>query len=132
MPGSDRAWRYLKLFRHLHAIEPEARASAREQHPESPQEPAPALTVAPAAPSGPEVIEQVLAAGAKGLARTEIQAAESKPLQIVVTALFHCSILEEPPVPSDTPEEEYALAPAIGVPKVPEPPPASRAAGFDP
>ena len=25
MPGSDRAWRYLKLFRHLHAIEPEAR-----------------------------------------------------------------------------------------------------------
>ena len=83
-----------------------ATASAREQHPESPQEPAPALTVALAAPSGPEVIEQVLAAGAKGLAGTEIQAAESKPLQIVVTALFHCSTLEEPPVPSDTPEEE--------------------------
>ena len=83
-----------------------ATASAQEQHPEPPQEPAPASTVGPAAPSGPEVIEQVLAAGAEGLARTEIQAAESKPLQIVVTALFHCSTLEEPPVPSDTPEEE--------------------------
>ncbi|CAD7681098.1 unnamed protein product [Nyctereutes procyonoides] len=109
MPGSDlehRARRYLKQFRHLHAAEPEARASAREQHPEPPQEPAPAPTVGPAAPSGPEVIEQVLAAGAEGLARTEIPAAELKPLQIVVTALFYCSTLEEPPAPSATPEEE--------------------------
>ncbi|XP_077770030.1 uncharacterized protein LOC144323453 isoform X1 [Canis aureus] len=109
MPGSDlehRAWHYLKKFIHLHAAEPEAKASAREQHPEPPQKPAPASTVGPAAPSGPEVIEQVLAAGAEGLARTEIPAAESKPLQIVVTALFHCSTLEEPPAPLATPEEE--------------------------
>ncbi|CAD7679514.1 unnamed protein product [Nyctereutes procyonoides] len=110
MPGSDlehRALCYLKLFRHLHAVEPEA----REQHPESPQEPAPAPTVAPAAPSGPEVIEQVLAAGAEGLARTEIPAAESKPLKIVVTGLFHCSTLEEPLAPSASPEEDHHLPP---------------------
>ncbi|CAD7693229.1 unnamed protein product [Nyctereutes procyonoides] len=103
MSGSDlehRARRYLKQFRHLYAAEPEARALARKQHPESPKEPTPAPTVGPAAPSGPEVIEQVLA----------IPAAESKPLQIVVIALFHCSTLEEPPAPSATPEEDHHLS----------------------
>ena len=68
-----------------------ATASARGKHPEPAQERAPAVTVGPAAPSGPEGIEAVLAAGAEGSAHTEAPTGEAKPLQIVVTALVHCS-----------------------------------------
>ncbi|CAD7681409.1 unnamed protein product [Nyctereutes procyonoides] len=108
MPGSDlenHVWYYLKQFRCLHPVEPEAGASAREQHPEPPQEPAPAPTVGPAPPSGPEVIEPM-------------PAAESKPLQTVVTSLVHCSALEEPPAPLGSLENEQAPAPAIEVTNV--------------
>ncbi|KAM8933259.1 ral guanine nucleotide dissociation stimulator-like [Lycaon pictus] len=135
MPGSDvelRARRNLQQFRRLHTVEPEAGASAQGKHPEAAQERAPALTVGIAAPSGPAGIQALLAAGAEGSARTEAPTGEAKPLQIVVTALVHCSALEEPPAPAATPEEEQAPAPAIGVPRVPEPPPASGTTGFDP
>ena len=111
-----------------------ATASARAKDPEAEAlpEPAPAPTVGPAASDGPEVLEAALAAGAEGLAPAEVPAGEAKPLQIVVTALVHCSALEEPPAPAATPEEEQAPAPAIGVPRVPGPPPASGTTGFDP
>ncbi|XP_038445382.1 ral guanine nucleotide dissociation stimulator-like isoform X2 [Canis lupus familiaris] len=135
MPGSDvelRARRNLQQFRRLHTVEPEAGASAQGKHPEAAQEQVPALTVGTAAPSGPAGIQAVPAAGAEGSARAEAPAGEVKPLQIVVTALVHCSALEEPPAPAATPEEEQAPAPAIGVPRVPEPPPASGTTGFDP
>eukprot|EP00071_Canis_lupus_P026449 XP_022260006.1 skin secretory protein xP2-like [Canis lupus familiaris] len=135
MPGSDvelRARRNLQQFRRLHTVEPEAGASAQGKHPKAAQERVPALTVGTAAPSGPAGIQAVLAAGAEGSARAEAPAGEVKPLQIVVTALVHCSALEEPPAPAATPEEEQAPAPAIGVPRVPEPPPASGTTGFDP
>ncbi|XP_072633791.1 uncharacterized protein [Canis lupus baileyi] len=135
MPGSDvelRARRNLQQFRRLHTVEPEAGASAQGKHPEAAQEQVPALTVGTAAPSGPAGIQAVPAAGAEGSARAEAPAGEVKPLQIVVTALVHCSALEEPPAPTATPEEEQAPAPAIGVPRVPEPPPASGTTGFDP
>ncbi|XP_072633784.1 uncharacterized protein [Canis lupus baileyi] len=135
MPGSDvelRARRNLQQFRRLHTVEPEAGASAQGKHPEAAQERVPALTVGTAAPSGPAGIQAVPAAGAEGSARAEAPAGEVKPLQIVVTALVHCSALEEPPAPAATPEEEQAPAPAIGVPRVPEPPPASGTTGFDP
>ncbi|XP_038307509.1 uncharacterized protein LOC119869163 [Canis lupus familiaris] len=125
MPSSDvelRARRNLQQFRLLHTVEPEAGA----------QERVPALTVGTAAPSGPAGIQAFLAAGAEGSARAEVPAGEAKPLQIVVTALVHCSALEEPPAPAATPEEEQNPAPAIGVPRVPEPPPASGTTGFDP
>ncbi|CAK7295877.1 Ral guanine nucleotide dissociation stimulator [Vulpes lagopus] len=130
MPGSDvelRAQHYLQQFRCLHAAEPEAgaTASAQGKHPEA-QECAPAVTVGPAAPLGPEGIEAVLAAGAEGSAHTEAPVGEAKPLQIVVTALVHCSALEEPPAPAATPDEEQAPVPAIGVLRVPEPPPAAE------
>ncbi|CAK7294752.1 Ral guanine nucleotide dissociation stimulator [Vulpes lagopus] len=124
MPGSDvelRAQNYLQQFRCLHAAEPEAGASAQGKHPEA-EECAPAVTVGPAAPLVPEGIEAVLAAGAEGSAHTEAPVGEAKPLQIVVTALVHCSALEEPPAPAATPEEEQAPVPAIGVLRVPEPP----------
>ena len=111
---------------------PGATASAQGKHPEAAQEQVPALTVGTAAPSGPAGIQAVPAAGAEGSARAEAPAGEVKPLQIVVTALVHCSALEEPPAPAATPEEEQAPAPAIGVPRVPEPPPASGTTGFDP
>ncbi|XP_038444841.1 ral guanine nucleotide dissociation stimulator-like [Canis lupus familiaris] len=135
MPGSDvelRARRNLQQFRRLHTVEPEAGASAQGKHPEAAQEQVPAETVGTAAPSGPAGIQAVPAAGAEGSARAEAPAGEVKPLQIVVTALVHCSALEEPPAPAATPEEEQAPAPAIGVPRVPEPPPASGTTGFDP
>ncbi|CAK7295991.1 Ral guanine nucleotide dissociation stimulator [Vulpes lagopus] len=130
MPGSDvelRAQHYLQQFRCLHAAEPEAgaTASAQGKHPEA-QECAPAVTVEPAAPLGPEGIEAVLAAGAEGSAHIEAPVGEAKPLQIVVTALVHCSALEEPPAPAATQEEEQAPVPAIGVLMVPEPPPAAE------
>ena len=82
-----------------------ATASARAKYPEAAQERAPAPTMGPAALSGPEGIEAILAAEAEGLARAEAPAGESKPLQIVVTDLVHCSVLEEPPAPVATPEE---------------------------
>ena len=78
------------------------------------------------------MLEAALAAGAEGLAPAEVPAGEAKPLQIVVTALDHGCALDEPRAPAATPEEEQALAPAIGVPRVPEPPPASGTTGFDP
>ena len=62
--------------------------------------------------------EPVLAAGAEGLARAKMPAAELKPLQIVVTALVHCSALEEPPAPLGPLEEEQAPPPAIEVTNV--------------
>ncbi|XP_072633795.1 uncharacterized protein [Canis lupus baileyi] len=126
MPGSDvelRARRYLQQFRRLHAAEPEAGASAQGKHLEAAQERAPALTVGPAAPSGPEGIEAVLAAEGEGLARTEVPTGEAKPLEIVVTALVHCSALEEPPESLGALEEEQAPPPALEVVDVPEPPP---------
>ncbi|XP_038415124.1 ral guanine nucleotide dissociation stimulator-like isoform X3 [Canis lupus familiaris] len=120
MPGTDvelRARRYLQQLRRLHAAEPEAGASARAKDPEALPEPAPAPTVGPAASDGPEVLEAALAAGAEGLAPAEVPAGEAKPLQIVVTALDHGCALDEPRAPAATPEEEQALAPAIGVPQ---------------
>ncbi|XP_025322370.1 ral guanine nucleotide dissociation stimulator-like isoform X6 [Canis lupus familiaris] len=136
MPGTDvelRARRYLQQLRRLHAAEPEAgaTASARAKDPEALPEPAPAPTVGPAASDGPEVLEAALAAGAEGLAPAEVPAGEAKPLQIVVTALDHGCALDEPRAPAATPEEEQALAPAIGVPRVPEPPIASGTTGFN-
>ncbi|KAM8933066.1 uncharacterized protein AAEQ78_019573 [Lycaon pictus] len=134
MPGTDvelRARRYLQQLRRLHAAEPEAGASARAKDPEALPEPAPAPTVGPAASEGPEVLEAALAAGAEGLAPAEVPAGEAKPLQIVVTALDHGCALDEPRAPAATPEEEQALAPAIGVPRVPEPPIASGTTGFN-
>ncbi|CAK7295854.1 hypothetical protein VULLAG_LOCUS5016 [Vulpes lagopus] len=128
MPGSDvelRALHYLQQFRCLHAAEPEAGAttSARAKHPEAAQEHAPAPTLGPAAPSGPEGIEAVLAAEAEGLAHAEALTGEAKPLQIVVTALVHCSALEEPPAPLGALEEEQEPLPALEVEDVPEQPP---------
>ena len=108
-----------------------ATASARAKDPEALPEPAPAPTVGPAASDGPEVLEAALAAGAEGLAPAEVPAGEAKPLQIVVTALDHGCALDEPRAPAATPEEEQALAPAIGVPRVPEPPIASGTTGFN-
>ncbi|CAK7306967.1 hypothetical protein VULLAG_LOCUS12929 [Vulpes lagopus] len=70
------------------------------------KEPTPALTVGPYEASGPEVIEQVTAAGAECLARAEMPAAESEPMHVVVTPLIHCPDVEEPPAPLATPEEE--------------------------
>ncbi|XP_077704760.1 uncharacterized protein LOC144284279 isoform X1 [Canis aureus] len=128
LPGSDvevRARRYLRQFRCLHAAKPEAGASARGKHREPALERAPAWTVGPAAPSGPEGIEAILDAGAEGSARTEAPAGEVKPLQIVVTALVHCSALQEPPVPLGDLEEEQAPPPALEVVAMPEPPPNS-------
>ncbi|XP_038546215.1 ral guanine nucleotide dissociation stimulator-like isoform X1 [Canis lupus familiaris] len=128
LPGSDvevRAWRYLRQFRCLHAAKPEAGASARGKHREPALERAPAWTVGPAAPSGPEGIEAILDAGAEDSARTEAPAGEAKPLQIVVTALVHCSALQEPPVPLGDLEEEQAPPPALEVVAMPEPPPNS-------
>ncbi|KAM8932820.1 uncharacterized protein AAEQ78_019365 [Lycaon pictus] len=128
MPGSDvevRARRYLRQFRCLHAAKPEAGASARGKHREPALERAPARTVGPAAPSGSEGIEAILDAGAEGSARTEAPAGEAKPLQIVVTALVHCSALQEPPVPLGDLEEEQAPPPALEVMAMPEPPPNS-------
>ncbi|XP_077704610.1 uncharacterized protein LOC144284139 [Canis aureus] len=125
MPGSDvevRARRYLRQFRRLHAAEREAGASARGKHREPALERAPARTVGPAAPSGPEGIEAILDAGAEGSARTEAPAGEAKPLQIVVTALVHCSALQKPPGGRAL-EEEEAPTPALEVMDVPEPPP---------
>ncbi|XP_072631983.1 uncharacterized protein [Canis lupus baileyi] len=125
MPGSDvevRARRYLRQFRRLHAAEREAGASARGKHREPALERAPARTVGPAAPSGPEGIEAILDAGAEGSARTEAPAGEAKPLQIVVTALVHCSALQKPPGVRAL-EEEEAPTPALEVMDVPEPPP---------
>ena len=52
-------------------------------------------------------------------------AAESKPLQIVVTALVHCYALEEPPAPLGALEDEQVPPPAIEVVDVPEQPPNS-------
>ncbi|KAM8932875.1 uncharacterized protein AAEQ78_019386 isoform 1-T2 [Lycaon pictus] len=134
MPGTDvelRARRYLQQLRRLHAAEPEAGASARAKDPEALPEPAPAPTVGPAASDGLEVLEAALAAGAEGLAPAEVPAGEAKPLQIAVTALDHGCALDEPRAPAATPEEEQALAPAIGVPRVPEPPIASGTTGFN-
>lgn len=50
----------------------------------------------PATPSGPEGIEAVPGTAAEGLAQVEMPAAESMPLQVVVTALIHCSDLGTP------------------------------------
>ncbi|CAD7680739.1 unnamed protein product [Nyctereutes procyonoides] len=125
MPGSDmelRALRCLRQFRRLHAAKPEAGASARGNHPEPALERAPATTVGPTAPSGPGEFEAILAAESEGSARAEVPAGEAKPLQIVVTALVHCSALEEPPAPLGALEEEQAPAPALEVVDVPEPP----------
>ncbi|CAD7670533.1 unnamed protein product [Nyctereutes procyonoides] len=128
MPGSDmelRARCYLRQFRRLHAAEPEAGASAAGNHSEAAQEPAPAPTVEPAAPSGPEELEAILAAGPESSARAEVPAGEAKPLQIVVTAPVPRSTLEEPPAPRGALEEELAPPPALEVVDVPEPPPNS-------
>ncbi|CAD7680185.1 unnamed protein product [Nyctereutes procyonoides] len=137
MPGTDvelRARRYLQQLRRFHAGEPEAGATAlaRAKDPEPIQQPAPAPTLGPAASVGPEVIEAMLTAGAEGLAPAEVPAGEAKPLQIVVTALVHRSTLDEPPAPAATREEEQAPAPAIGVPRAPQPPLASGTTGFNP
>ncbi|CAK7295414.1 Ral guanine nucleotide dissociation stimulator [Vulpes lagopus] len=128
MPGSDlelRARRYLRQFRRLHAAEPEAGASARAKHPEPALEHAPAPTMGPAAPSGHEGLESILVAGAEGLAHDELPDGEAKPLQIVVTALVHCSALEDLPASLGALEEEQAPPPALEVVDVPEPPPNS-------
>ncbi|CAD7679786.1 unnamed protein product [Nyctereutes procyonoides] len=85
----------------------------------------PAPTVGPTAPSGPGEFEAILAAESEGSAHAEAPAGEAKPLQIVVTALVHCSALEEPPAPLGALEEEQAPAPALEVVDVPEPPPNS-------
>ncbi|XP_077704619.1 uncharacterized protein LOC144284153 [Canis aureus] len=110
---------------------PTPTALARAKDPEALPEPAPAPTVGPAASNGPEVLEAALAAGAEGLAPAEVPAGEAKPLQIVVTAVDHGCALDEPRAPAATPEEEQALAPATGVPRVPEPPIASGTTGFN-
>ncbi|CAD7670540.1 unnamed protein product [Nyctereutes procyonoides] len=102
-----------------------AAASARGNHPEPALERAPAPTVGPTAPSGPGEFEAILAAESEGSAHAEAPAGEAKPLQIVVTALVHCSALEEPPAPLGALEEEQAPAPALEVVDVPEPPPNS-------
>ena len=102
-----------------------ATALARGKHPEAAQERAPAPTVGPAAPSGPAGIEAILAAGAEGSARAEVPTGEAKPLQIVVTALVHCSALEEPPAPLGSLGEEQTPPPALEVVDVPEQPPNS-------
>ncbi|CAK7296043.1 Ral guanine nucleotide dissociation stimulator [Vulpes lagopus] len=128
MPGSDvelRARHYLQQLRRLYAVEPEAgaTASARAKHPEAAQERTPAPTVGPAAPSGPEGIEAILAAEAEGSACAEAPAGEAKPLQIVLTALVHCSAQEEPPAPLGALEDEQVPPPALEVVDVPEQPP---------
>ncbi|CAD7680203.1 unnamed protein product [Nyctereutes procyonoides] len=137
MPGTNvelRARRYLQQLRRLHAVEPEAGATAlaRAKDPKPLQQPAPAPTPGPTASVGPEVIEDILAAGAEGLAPAEVPAGEAKPLQIVVTALVPCCTLDEPPAPAATREEEQAPAPTSGVPRMPEPPLASGTTGFHP
>ncbi|CAD7680536.1 unnamed protein product [Nyctereutes procyonoides] len=93
-------------------------ASAPVQYPEPPQQPAPAPTSGPAKASGPEVIELVTA-------RTEMPAAETKPMHVVVIPLTHCSDMQELLVPVATLEEEHAQVHAIGFPHMPEQPPAS-------
>ena len=93
-------------------------ASAPVQYPEPPQQPAPAPTSGPAKASGPEVIELVTA-------RTEMPAAETKPMHLVVTPLIHCSDMQELLVPAATREEEHTQVHAIGFPHMPEQPPAS-------
>ncbi|CAD7679800.1 unnamed protein product [Nyctereutes procyonoides] len=100
-----------------------ATASARGKHPEPALERSPAPTVGPAAPSGPGKIEAILAAESEGSACAEAPAGEAKPLQIVVTALVHCSALEEPPAPLGALEEEQAPPPALEIVNVPEQPP---------
>ena len=85
-----------------------ATVSGQGKRPEAAQERAPGPTMGPAAPSGPEGMEAVLAAGAEGLARAEAPAGEAKPLQIVVTALVHWSTLEEPPATLGALEEEHS------------------------
>ncbi|XP_077706520.1 ubiquitin carboxyl-terminal hydrolase 17-like protein 17 [Canis aureus] len=60
------------------AAEPEAGALDRAKHPEPVLECAPALDVGSTAPSGPEGIEAILAAGAEGLARAEAPTGEAK------------------------------------------------------
>ncbi|XP_022259646.1 nischarin-like isoform X3 [Canis lupus familiaris] len=100
----------------------EQRPSVPKQHPEPCQETTPAPKVGPDEASGPEVVEQVTAAGAECLAQAEMPAAECKPMHVVVTPLIHCPDLEEPPVPLDAPEEEQALGPAIRVQEVLERP----------
>ncbi|CAD7666358.1 unnamed protein product [Nyctereutes procyonoides] len=115
--------RYLQQLRCLHEAEPEAGANSGAR---------PSSNSGPAASVGPEVIEAMLTAGAEGLAPAEVPAGEAKPLQIVVTALVHRSTLDEPPAPAATREEEQAPAPAIGVPRVPQPPLASGTTGFNP
>ena len=78
-----------------------ATASAPEQHPNPPQEPTPAPTVGPVAPSGPEVTEPVLAAGGEGLAQAEMLATESKSMHMVLAPMIpHPD--EEPPAPLAT------------------------------
>ena len=100
-------------------------ASDPEQHPDPPQEPTPALTVGPAEASGPDLFEPGTAAGGECFARVKMQAAESKPMHVVVKPLTQCPDLEEPPAPLVDLEEEQAPEPAIKLPEVPEQPPAS-------
>ncbi|CAK7294868.1 Ral guanine nucleotide dissociation stimulator-like 1 [Vulpes lagopus] len=135
MPGSDvelRARHYLQQFRRLHAAEPEAgceedwgwpsweQALRPEQNTLKQLGSPPQLRLGPAAPWGPEGIEAVLAAGAEGLARAEVPAGEAKPLQIVVTALVHCSTLVVPPAPLGALEDEQAPPIALEVVDVPD------------
>ena len=69
----------------------------------------------PAAPSRPDVIEAVPAIGAEGLARAEMPAAESTPLQMAVRALTQYSELEGRRFDLVALEAEQAQAPAVEV-----------------
>ncbi|XP_038445222.1 translation initiation factor IF-2-like isoform X1 [Canis lupus familiaris] len=100
-------------------------ASDPEQHPEPPQEPTPALTVGPSEASGPDLFKPGMAARAECIARVKMQAAESKPMHVVVKPLTQCPDLEEPPAPLADLDEEQAPEPAIKLLEVPEQPPVS-------
>ena len=58
-------------------------------------------------------MEPVTVAGAECLPRAEMPAAESKPLQVLVTPLIYCPDLEEPLHPWPLQKVEQAPVPAL-------------------
>ncbi|XP_048951785.1 uncharacterized protein LOC112669706 isoform X2 [Canis lupus dingo] len=100
-------------------------ASALEQHPESHQEAAPATIVGPTEASGPELIKPVKAAAAGCLARSEMLAAESKPMHEAVTPLIQRPDKKDRPATLATLEVDHVLAHAIWFSHMLQQPPVS-------
>ncbi|KAM8959294.1 uncharacterized protein AAEQ78_027411 isoform 1-T1 [Lycaon pictus] len=100
-------------------------ASALEQHPESHQEATPATIVGRTEASGPELIKPVKATAAGCLTRSELLAAESKPMHEAVTSLIQHPDKEDLPATLATLEVDHVPAHAIGFPHMLQQPPVS-------